>query len=131
MGASRLLSALHANTTRSTSTVPSWPPPKSSASWEDYSKKDIEHIRERIFGTHVGDGTFTGRRKMAALGKLQDHIANYYPDEVLDMPTKKALKFWTTDWLEKRQEKLAQRRRRGKYVPRKGQGKRTGKKKGR
>lgn len=92
---------------------------------------DIEHIRARIFGGHVGDGTFTGRKRIAALGKLQDQTVGYYPEEVINMPTKKALNFWTTDWYETRQEKLAQRRRRGKYVPKKGQGKRTGKKKGR
>lgn len=128
---SRLVAALHANAARSTSTVPSWPPPKSSASLEDYTKEDIEQIRARIFCNHVGDGSFTGLRKIAAMGKLQTHTARYYPTELMTMNSKRALPFWSTDWYEERQEKLAQRRRRGKYVPKKGQGKRTGKKKGR
>lgn len=102
---------------------------KSAASLQDYSKEDIEHIRARIFGGHVGNGRRTGRQALKRMGKLQDRIANYYPERLEQLETKKVDMFAYDYWYDERHFKLFQRRRRGKYVPKKGQGKRSNKKK--
>ncbi|KAG7668029.1 hypothetical protein Ndes2526B_g01547 [Nannochloris sp. 'desiccata'] len=98
--------------------------PTHSASPEEshHAKESIEQIRSRIFGTHIGDGLRSGRKVLRA-PLLGEKLAAYYPDDIVKSdPLMISIK------AEKAKLKLDRLKRRGKAPPKKGAGKRAGKK---
>ncbi|KAK9861725.1 hypothetical protein WJX84_011552 [Apatococcus fuscideae] len=85
--------------------------------------ESLEQIRSRIFGTHIGNGLRSGR-KLLRKKLVGEQIAAYYPEPIY----KKDPLFVNLD-VERRKIKLEKLRRRGKAPPKKGQGKRAGRKK--
>lgn len=85
-------------------------------------EESIEEIRSRIFGTHVGNGLRSGRKVLRA-PLLGEKLAAYYPEDILKSdPLMISIK------AEKAKLKLDRLKRRGKAPPKKGAGKRAGKK---
>lgn len=83
----------------------------------------MEQIRARIFGTHIGNGLRSGR-KVLRRPLLGAKLAAWYPpDPIKHDPLMLNLK------AEAAKLKLDRLRRRGKAPPKKGAGKRAGKKK--
>jgi small subunit ribosomal protein S33 len=82
----------------------------------------VEQVRSRIFGTHIGDGLRSGR-KVLRRPLVGAKLASYYPPL-----------YFAGDPLlvdvdaERKKAKLQRLSRRGKAPPRKGAGKRSGKK---
>jgi small subunit ribosomal protein S33 len=88
-----------------------------------YGGQTLAAIRARIFGTHIGDGRPSGR-KLLRKPLIGPAVANYYP------PDPAALDPLFVDVEDTRRvAKLERMRRRGKAPPKKGEGKRAGKKK--
>ncbi|GAB4815743.1 hypothetical protein N2152v2_002789 [Parachlorella kessleri] len=85
--------------------------------------ESIEEVRARIFGTHIGNGLRSGR-KVLRQKLLGPTLVSYYPEDfsrkdpfLVDMKAERA------------KLKLDRLKRRGKAPPKKGSGKRAGKKK--
>jgi small subunit ribosomal protein S33 len=88
-----------------------------------YGGQTLAAIRARIFGTHIGDGRPSGR-KLLRKPLIGPAVAAYYP------PDPAALDPLFVDVDDTRRvAKLERMRRRGKAPPKKGEGKRAGKKK--
>ena len=88
-----------------------------------YGGQTLAAIRARIFGTHIGDGRPSGR-KLLRRALVGPAIAAYYP------PDPAALDPLYVDVDDTRRvAKLERQKRRGKAPPKKGEGKRAGKKK--
>jgi small subunit ribosomal protein S33 len=83
----------------------------------------LEQIRARIFGTHIGNGLRSGRKVLRRPLKGEQLKAWYPPDPVKHDPLMLSIK------AENAKLKLDRLRRRGKAPPKKGAGKRAGKKK--
>uniref|UniRef100_A0A6T7VLC2 Small ribosomal subunit protein mS33 n=1 Tax=Pyramimonas obovata TaxID=1411642 RepID=A0A6T7VLC2_9CHLO len=82
----------------------------------------LTEITSRIFGHYIGDG-FPSGRKLLRRGLIGDKVASYYPKslEAVDpMFEDPSIQYWKL-----KQERM---KRRGKGPPKKGQGKRSGKK---
>lgn len=105
--------------TFTTSAVVCEPP----ASAIDYTEEQIAEIRQRVFGTHIGNGLPSGR-KLLRKKLIGEKVAAYYNHAE---PMKDPL-IANLD-AERRGTQLAALKRRGKGPPKKGQGKRAGKKK--
>jgi small subunit ribosomal protein S33 len=86
------------------------------------AEESIEEIRSRIFGTHIGNGLRSGRKILRA-PLLGEKLAAYYPEDIV-----KADPLMISIKAEKAKLKLDRLRRRGKAPPKKGAGKRAGKK---
>ncbi|EFN51343.1 hypothetical protein CHLNCDRAFT_55205 [Chlorella variabilis] len=85
-------------------------------------EESLEQIRARIFGTHIGNGLRSGR-KVLRRPLLGQKLVDYYPpDPIKADPLMLNLK------AENAKLKLDRLRRRGKAPPKKGAGKRAGKK---
>ncbi len=85
-------------------------------------EESIAEARARIFGTHIGDGLRSGRKVVRA-PLLGARLAAYYPDDIIKSdPLMINLK------AERAKLKLDRLKRRGKAPPKKGAGKRAGKK---
>jgi len=114
-----------------------------------HGDETIEEIRARIFGNHIGNGLRSGR-KVLRKKLIGDKIAAYYPepieaaDPMFEDPLnqrcgprklpgfpKQAAQSLTQGVVvgRRRLDKLDRLHRRGKGPPKKGQGKRSGKKK--
>jgi len=90
---------------------------------KEYTEQQIAEIRQRVFGTHIGNGLPSGR-KLLRKKLMGEKIASYYAHgEPLKDPLIVNLE------AERRGMQLAALKRRGKGPPKKGQGKRAGKKK--
>jgi len=88
-----------------------------------YGGQTLAAIRARIFGTHLGDGRPSGR-KLLRRALIGPAVASYYP------PNPAALDPLYVDVDDTRRvAKLERMKRRGKAPPKKGEGKRAGKKK--
>ncbi|DBA85789.1 hypothetical protein WJX77_008551 [Trebouxia sp. C0004] len=88
-----------------------------------YTEEQIAEIRQRVFGTHIGNGLPSGR-KLLRKKLIGDKVAAYYDHgEPMKDPMIVSLD------AERRGVQLAALKRRGKGPPKKGQGKRAGKKK--
>ncbi|KAK9831645.1 hypothetical protein WJX74_004119 [Apatococcus lobatus] len=87
------------------------------------SPETLEQIRYRIFGTHIGNGLQSGR-KLLRKKLVGEKIASYYP-----VPLSKGDPLFVNLDAERRKIKLEKLRRRGKAPPKKGEGKRAGRKK--
>jgi small subunit ribosomal protein S33 len=88
-----------------------------------YAGQTLAAIRARIFGTHLGDGRPTGR-KLLRKPLIGPAVAAYYP------PDPAALDPLFVDVDDTRRvAKLERMKRRGKAPPKKGEGKRAGRKK--
>lgn len=83
----------------------------------------MEQIRSRIFGTHIGNGLRSGRKVLRRPLLGAKLMAWYPPDPIKHDPLMLNLKS------EAAKLKLDRLRRRGKAPPKKGAGKRAGKKK--
>lgn len=121
---------------------------------KDYTEQQIAEIRQRVFGTHIGNGLPSGR-KILRKKLMGEKIAAYYAHgEPLKDPLivnldaeryklfPRILSAWSVNhvpvlcsashghlWTCRRGVQLAALKRRGKGPPKKGQGKRAGKKK--
>jgi small subunit ribosomal protein S33 len=101
---------------------------RTSAAWSapeeaiEQPEETIEQIRSRIFGTHIGDGLRSGRKVLRA-PLLGEKLAAYYPEDIV-----KADPLMISIKAEKAKLKLDRLKRRGKAPPKKGAGKRAGKK---
>eukprot|EP00887_Chlorella_sp_A99_P004453 scaffold30.g4453.t1 len=86
-------------------------------------EESLEQIRARIFGNHIGNGLRSGRKVLR--GALKGpRLMEWYPED----PCKLDLLMPDVD-ADRAKLKLDRLRRRGKAPPKKGQGKRSGKKK--
>jgi len=84
--------------------------------------ESVEETRARIFGTHIGDGLRSGR-KILRRALVGERLTSYYPPQwfggdplLVDVEA------------ERKKAKLQRLSRRGKAPPKKGSGKRSGKK---
>jgi len=84
-------------------------------------EESIEQIRSRIFGTHIGNGLRSGRKVLRA-PLLGEKLAAYYPEDII-----KSDPLMINIKAEKAKLKLDRLKRRGKAPPKKGAGKRAGK----
>jgi small subunit ribosomal protein S33 len=90
---------------------------------EPKEAEPIELVRSRIFGSHIGEGALRSGRKVLRRSLIGEKVANYYPP-----------KWFAGDPLlmdieaERKSAKLQRLSRRGKSPPKKGAGKRSGKK---
>ena len=116
-------------------------------------QESLDEIRSRIFGSHIGNGLRSGR-KILRKKLVGDKIANYYLEPIskldpmfvdlglercavtcVDWTLKVANNMWrimvrmASLWLCRKKMKLDKLRRRGKAPPKKGEGKRAGKRK--
>ncbi|KAI7839660.1 hypothetical protein COHA_006469 [Chlorella ohadii] len=85
--------------------------------------ESLEQIRSRIFGTHIGNGLRSGRKVLRKALVGERLMAWYPPDPIKHDPLMLSVK------AENAKLKLDRLRRRGKAPPKKGAGKRAGKKK--
>jgi small subunit ribosomal protein S33 len=97
------------------------PPPGSDKAI--YGGQTLAAIRARIFGTHLGDGRPSGR-KLLRRALIGPAVAAYYPPDPAAMDP-----LWVNVDDTRRVSKLERMTRRGKAPPKKGEGKRAGKKK--
>lgn len=104
---------------------PSTSAPSSNPGADDavYGGQTLAAIRARIFGTHIGDGRPSGR-KLLRRALIGPAVAAYYPSD----PAALDPLYVDVDDT-RRVAKLERMRRRGKAPPKKGEGKRAGKKK--
>jgi len=87
-----------------------------------YGGQTLEEIRSRIFGVHIGSGLPSGR-KLLRKKLVGDKIASYY-----GQPVEQSDPLFEYLDEERRKLKLDKLKRRGKAPPKKGAGKRSGKK---
>ena len=92
---------------------------------EEAYATEIEQLRSKIFGTHIGNGLRSGR-KLLRKPLIGHKIASYYLQ-----PMGKGDPLFLDERIERMGAKLAKLKRRGKGPPKKGQGKRAGKRKAR
>jgi small subunit ribosomal protein S33 len=88
-----------------------------------YGGQTLAAIRARIFGNHLGDGRPSGR-KLLRRALIGPAVASYYPPDPAAMDP-----LWVDADDTRRVAKLERMKRRGKAPPKKGEGKRAGKKK--
>jgi small subunit ribosomal protein S33 len=95
---------------------------RASSSGTTSTATTVEEARARIFGTHIGDGLRSGR-KILRRALIGERVASYYPPQwfagdplLVDVDA------------ERKKAKLQRLTRRGKAPPKKGSGKRSGKK---
>jgi small subunit ribosomal protein S33 len=98
------------------------PPARPFSAAAGAEEESIEEARARIFGTHIGNGLRSGR-KVLRVPLLGAKLAAYYPDDII-----KADPMMVNLRAEKAKLKLDRLKRRGKAPPKKGAGKRAGKK---
>jgi len=108
--------------TRQVASQPSTEVTSTSTSTATAREETIEEVRARVFGNHLGDGLRSGR-KILRRPLIGDRVASYYPDDwfagdplLIDVEA------------ERKKAKLQRLSRRGKAPPKKGSGKRAGKK---
>lgn len=85
-------------------------------------RESLEQVRSRIFGTHIGNGLRSGR-KVLRKKLMSAKLLEYYPTSI-----SKQDPFMLDLKAERAKLKLDRLKRRGKAPPKKGAGKRSGKK---
>ncbi len=103
-----------------TSAPASQPPPPPGAM---PSPGEVERVAARIFGTHLGDGRRSGR-KILRRALVGERLEAWYPTH---LGVKDVL--FQDPKIERRKMKVERLRRRGKVIPKKGEGKRASKRK--
>lgn len=99
--------------------------PLATATDEAAYAAELDQLRSKIFGTHIGNNLRSGRKLLRKPLK-GDKVASYYLE-----PLGKADPLFVDERVYRQQAKLDRLKRRGKGPPKKGQGKRAGKRKAR
>ncbi|KAI3439130.1 hypothetical protein D9Q98_001538 [Chlorella vulgaris] len=94
-----------------------------AAEQQQQEEETLEQIQSRIFGNHIGNGLRSGRKVLRRALVGPRLVAYYPPDPLKSDPLMLNIK------AESAKLKLDRLRRRGKAPPKKGAGKRSGKKK--